>query len=248
MTNLRRETGWNRERKVGFTLIELLVAIAIIAIVAALLLPALARAKGKALQVQCLSNLRQCALAELTWVHDTHQSMFHWRVDQPEGSRWHPLMANGWFQWAYISNNLGSPKILVCPADKEKVQRMAGNWGTGTDGLLNSGWRGNSVSYFIGADAGLVRGCLSLEQAQNHVLFGDRNIRYDTKGRCSIGIDNAWQLNTRPRQGSTWTNAIHGTKGNLVLGDGSVAQTTHRTFTNLMSLADDNGYVHMITQ
>jgi prepilin-type N-terminal cleavage/methylation domain-containing protein/prepilin-type processing-associated H-X9-DG protein len=77
--------------RLGFTLIELLVVIAIIAILAAMLLPALSKAKQRATQATCLSNLKQLALGWIMYAQDNNDLLVNlntYDLNGPNGTSW----------------------------------------------------------------------------------------------------------------------------------------------------------------
>ena len=117
----------------GFTLIELLVVIAIIAILAALLLPALTRAKVKAQDISCRSNLRQLQLCWQLYVDDNNQALPPTSTWQKGANSWEsrePSWAVGDAKDDVSTTNLQrgllfpynrSVGIYRCPADKTAV-------------------------------------------------------------------------------------------------------------------------------
>jgi|LSQX01.3.fsa_nt_gb prepilin-type N-terminal cleavage/methylation domain-containing protein/prepilin-type processing-associated H-X9-DG protein len=126
-------------RRKGFTLIELLVVIAIIAILAAILFPVFARAREKARQTSCLSNLKQISLAVIMYTQDYDDRMpgraCAWNAATQTGY-WHDLVQ------PYVKNE----QLFICPSSPNfnVTPSRSGGYGYngyGTTGSNGLGWR-----------------------------------------------------------------------------------------------------------
>ena len=106
----------NRSRSRGFTLIELLVVVAIIAILAALLLPALVRAKDKAKRIYCLNSLRKIGLF-MQFYTDENKDVFPAHRNQNESDNATTALTN-WWGTAIIGYARNQSNLFCCPAIK----------------------------------------------------------------------------------------------------------------------------------
>ncbi len=215
-----------------FTLVELLVVVAIIALLASLLLPALGRAKAKGRRIACVSNQRQLLLA-LTMFAEDNDGRFPWWLDPPEGTKGRTWT---WQHFYLLSNEIVTPKVLHCPSDAERGP--AQNFGDSPDGLAHPQNQNHAVSFAIGTEA-------RPAEPRSHVVT-DRNAVGETdQSNCGVaGVPDFITIFGHHPAGlvrAEWDGTIHRFGGNVGLADGSVQQFTSRAlFEHMLQTGDSN--------
>jgi prepilin-type N-terminal cleavage/methylation domain-containing protein/prepilin-type processing-associated H-X9-DG protein len=195
----------------AFTLIELLIVVACLGILAALLLPAFAPATN--CSFGCVNNLKQMGVAFRTWALDNRDN-YPPQISIANGGTMELVNSGVVFShFQVMSNELSTPKILVCPDDASRQTLTATTFAS----AVPSGspyaipfTNDIQVSYFIGVDAQDTRPAM--------FLSGDANLGIEgtalKSGLQSFSTNSqvAW---FRPRH-------ENGKKGNIGLADGSV--------------------------
>ncbi len=233
----------------AFTLIELLVVIAIIAILAAMLLPALARAKARAQRISCTNNLKQDALGFKLWGGDN--GGFPQGVSVANGGVSDAVppdigvqstrtasqaSSHGAFQvFLCLSNELSTPKVLYCPSEWESGRQVASTFQSSSTTSVPF-TNDLNTSYFVGIDA-------NDSFLSQTFLAGDHNLGNGNPPTSQFTV--SYQvLGTNfpnPNNNVGWMDNMHSKAGNVALADGSVQGFTRSRLQDSLKYSGDNG-------
>ncbi len=185
----------------ALTWVEVLVVLAVLALVALVLVPpALARARAKAWRIYCISNLKQIGLSFRIWAGD-NTNLYPMQVTGIfGGTKEHEATADVFRYFQVLSNELATPAVLVCPADRSRRRSPD----------FHTNFSNANISYFLGLDA--------TEDHPDGWLAGDSNL--EVAGQpVQPGLLHLWTNSP-----ASWTAKRHRGSGNLALADGSVHQ------------------------
>jgi len=189
----------------AFTLVELLTVIAIIAILAALLLPVLDKSELQGKRAWCINDLTQIGLAFHSFAND-HGGKFPMAVSTNEGGSLEyvesgfdsgPVFYTAFYHFLVLSNELVFPRILFCPTD---LRVAATNFPS---------FQNENLSYFVGVN--------STFDKPESVLAGDRNLATNAWSQPTI-------LGYSPASSLSWTWEMHQHQGDVLFADGHVEQ------------------------